>query len=207
MVLALSKFVELLLIKNGNLNKGGRGMKSKVVEVILENKHNKKQREIWREELKEVAKLAMSLDDVSDVECVIRRAVNMLTSLEVRVRKESRKELLFEFMKDRDGLFGYDQSEAVGDKCNEGVCGDESHNHRLIPAFSVFSILLPENARKWWGEIRVATGKFIGGVKLDDGGSIEILKKWQYYSHKYLDLIQEGKDVETLSNYLMRTKG
>lgn len=95
--------------------------------------------------------------------------------------------------------------------CNEGVCRDESHNHKLIPAFSIFSILLPENAKKWWKK-----HKYSGGIGPftscdyceDKTGKNEVcLKAWQYHSHKYLDLIQSDTDLETLSNYLMETRG
>ena len=86
------------------------------------------------------------------------------------------------------------------------VFWDDSGNPELepdwdgcIPAFTKYSILEPENAKLWWGEKQVDKDGFrtICGE----------LENWQYHSHKYLDLIQEGKTIEELENYLEETRG
>jgi hypothetical protein len=77
----------------------------------------------------------------------------------------------------------------------------------ITPAFTKYSILEHENAKKWWGEKEICICCGVLSDKVPQGHVIAPDWSWKHYSFNYLDLIQEGKTIEELQNYLEGTRG
>lgn len=93
--------------------------------------------------------------------------------------------------KRRGDLVIYDETQ----KSDYMVVGDSI----LAPAYSVFDLLIPENAKKVWSDnwIKIMTGSLD-----EDNLETKTIHEWEYKSHQLLTLIQQGTPIEEIEEWL-----